>query len=184
MLSDAFMHMRYVRYADDFIVELTYSRAKVLEIKNHIKMFLKEELHLELSDSKTLSTDVSPRKHFNYISQVGFLGYFISMHQGVTTRTAKNRRRLTQKGYVVLKVDQRKVVNRLAQKSFCTKDGTLRPKFTYIHDIQAVTNEKVNRIFRGIMNCYKLADNIRHFGCRLFYIFSHSLAKMYAAMYR
>lgn len=183
-LSDAYMRLRYVRYADNFIVGLICSRAKALEIKNHIKMFLKEQLYLELSDSKTLLTDVSPRKHFNYTSRVGFLGYLISMHKGAITRTAKNRRRLIGKGHVVLKVDQRKVVNRLAEKGFCIKDGSPRPKFTYIHDTQAVTNEKVNRIFRGIMNYYKLADNLQYFGCRLFYIFSHSLAKMYAAKYR
>lgn len=184
MLSEKFLRIRYVRYADDFIVGFISSRTKALKIKNHIKIFLKEQLHLELNDSKALLTDVAPRKHFNYTSQVGFLGYLISMHKGVTTRTAKNRRRLTGKGHVVLKVDQRKVVSRLAEKGFCTKDGSPRPKFTYIHDTQAVTNEKVNRIFRGIVNYYKLADNIRHFGCRLFYIFSHSLAKMYAAKYR
>jgi hypothetical protein len=184
MLSEKFMRIRYVRYADDFIVGLICSRTKALEIKNHIKMFLKEQLHLELNDSKTLLTDVAPRKHFNYTNQVGFLGYLISMHKGVITRTVTNKRRLTGKGHVVLKVDQRKVVSRLAEKGFCTKDGSPRPKFTYMHDTQAVTNEKVNRIFRGIVNYYKLADNIRHFGCRLFYIFSHSLAKMYAAKYR
>ncbi len=71
------------------------------------------------------------------------------MHKGVISRTAKNRRRLAGKG-------------------FCTKDESPKPKFTYIHDTQAVTNEKVNRIFRGIVSYYKLADNIRHFGCRLF----------------
>lgn len=184
MLSDKFMRMKYVRYADDFIVGLICSRTKALKIKNHIKTFLKERLYLELNDSKTLLTDVAPRKHFNHTSQVNFLGYLISMHRGIITRTAKNRRRVTGKRHVILKVDQRKVINRLAEKGFCTKDGLPKPKFTYIHDTQAVTNEKVNRIFRGIVNYYKLADNIKHFGCRLFYIFSHSLAKMYAAKYR
>lgn len=154
MLSEKFMRIRYVRYADAFIIGLICSKTKTLEIKNHIKMFLKEQLHLKLSNSKTLLTDVVPRKHFNYTSHVGFLGYLISMHKGVITRTIKNRRRLTGKNHVVLKVDQRKVVSRLAKKGFCTKDGSPRSKFTYIHDTQAVTNEKVNRIFRGIVSYY------------------------------
>jgi Type II intron maturase len=63
-------------------------------------------------------------------------------------------------------------------------DDSPRSKFTYMHDTPAVANEKINRIFRGTTDYYKLTDNDRHFGCRLFYIFSHSLAKMYAAKYR
>lgn len=184
MLSEKFARIKYVRYADDFIVGLICSRTKALEIKNCIKMFLKEQLNLELNDSKTLLTDVAPRKHFNYSNQVGFLGYLISMHKGVRTRTAENTHRLVGKGRVVFKVDQRKVISQLAEKGFCTKDGSPRPKFTYMHDTQAVTNKKLNRVFRGIVNYYKLADNVRHFERRLFYIFSHSLAKMYAAKYR
>jgi hypothetical protein len=34
------------------------------------------------------------------------------------------------------------------------------------------------------MSYYKLASNVRHFGCRLLHVFSHSLAKMYAAKCR
>jgi group II intron reverse transcriptase/maturase len=182
--SKKLLYMKYVRYADDFIVGLICSRAKALEIKNRIKMFLQEKLNLELNNVKTLLIDVAPRKHFNTTSQVSFLGYLISMYKGINTRVSGNRRKFIKKGHVVLKVDQKKVVNKLAGKNFCTKDGNPIPKFTYIHDTQAVTNEKVNRLFCGIMNYYALADNIRPFGCRLYYIFTHSLAKMYAAKYR
>lgn len=185
MYSDSFTRMRYVRHANSFIVGLTCSRAKSLEIKNHIRMFLKKKLHLELNNPKTLLlVDVSPKKHFNHSSQASFLGYLISMHGGINNRTFKNGHRLFQKSYIVLKVDQQKIINELAARDFCTKDGLPKPKFTYIHDTQAVTNEKINIIFQGIIDYYKLANNIRHFGRRLFYIFSHSLAKMYAAKYR
>lgn len=184
MLSNSFKRLRYVRYADDFLVGFICDRCEALIIKNHIKNFLREHLHLELKNYKMILRDVAPRKHFNYTSQARFLGYLISMHSGITTRTKKCRKRLTGKGHVVLKVDQQKVIARLAEKRFCTKEGAPRPKFTYIYDTQAVTNEKINRIFRGIINYYKLADNVQHFGCRLFYIFSHSLAKMYAAKFR
>lgn len=185
MLSDALKRMRYVRYADDFLLGLICSRAQALEIKNNVKIFLKDRLNLELNESKSLLIDVSPRKYYNKTSQASFLGYLILMHKGVVTRTLKNnRRRLTGKGHVVLKVDQCRVIHRLADKGFCTKEGVPRPNFVYLYDTQAVTNIKVNRIFRGIIEYYKLADNLQHFGCRLFYIFSHSLAKMYAAKFR
>ena len=184
MMSDKFKRMAYVRYADDFIIGLACSRADAQALKNRLKQFLRDELNLQLSETKTLLTDVSPTEHFATRNMASFLGYTIGMHKGVITRTAKRRRKLSEKGHVVIKVDQAKVIQKLSAKGFCTKDGDPRPKFTYLSDTQAVTNAKVNRIFRGIIEYYKLADNIKHFGCRLFYIFSHSLAKLYAAKFR
>jgi len=80
--------------------------------------------------------------------------------------------------------DRNRVVERLAEKGFCNKSGDPRPKFTYLYDSQSNTNTKINRIFRGIMEYYKLGENRRQMGCELFFIFSHSLAKLYAAKYR
>jgi hypothetical protein len=68
MLSDSFKRMKYVRYADDFIVELTCSRAQALVKPPRIKVFLQNQCHLELNNSKTLVTDVAPKKNFNIIS--------------------------------------------------------------------------------------------------------------------
>lgn len=184
MMSDTFKRMAYVRYADDFIIGLACSRAEAQALKNKLKRFLWVQLNLQLNETKTVLTDVSPKEHFATRKQAAFLGYVIRMHKGVITRTAKRRRKLTGKGHVVIKVDQANVIKRLAAKGFCTKDGVPRPKFTYLSDTQAVTNTKVNRIFRGIIEYYKLADNLKHFGCRLFYIFSHSLAKLYAAKFK
>lgn len=134
---------------------------------------------------KTLITDVSPTEHRSSVNHFGrFLGYQIKMHPGITTRSPQNRRIRTGRGHVILKVDADKVVKRLSEKGFCHKDGTPTPNFTFLSDTQAVTNEKINRILRGILNYYKIADNRVNFGCRLFYIFSFSLAKVYAAKFR
>lgn len=134
---------------------------------------------------KTRITYVSPTEHRSSVNHFGrFLGYLVKMHPGVTTRSPKNRQRRTGRGHVILKVDADKVVKRLSEKGFCHKDGTPTPNFTFLSDTQAVTNEKINRIFRGILNYYKIADNRVNFGCRLFYIFSLSLAKVYAAKFR
>jgi len=184
ILSDALKRVRYVRYVNNFVTGLICSQTQAHLIKNHIKIFLQNLLYLELNYSKTILIDIAPRKHFKCSSEARFLGYLLFMPQSITTRTSKNSRILTGSGLVILKIDQRKVINQLSNKGFCTKDGSPRPKFTYIHNTQIVTNEKINRIVRSIIIYYKQADNIRHFGCRLFYVFSHSLAKLYAAKYR
>jgi len=48
-----------VRYADDFVIVSNASKAQVEQTKEEIKQFLEEELHLELSEAKTLITHVN-----------------------------------------------------------------------------------------------------------------------------
>lgn len=175
--SDKYKRLAYVRYADDFIIGMCDTRQEALEVKSNIAKFLANELNLLLNEDKTIITDTQK-------NGTKFLGYLIHTHPGIWKRNKNNTLRLTGKGHIRLLADTDKVVRRLAEKGFCTKDGDPRPKFTFLSDTQGSTNKKVNRIFRGIMEYYKLAENRKQFGCFLFYIFSHSLAKMYSAKFR
>lgn len=177
MMDPNYRRLKYVRYADDFIIGLACNKEIALQIKNEIKDYLFTELQLFLDDRKTKLTDC--RKNMGH-----FLGYTIGMHKGIVTWTPTGKRRLTGKGHVILKVDKDRLIKSLNQKGFCKKDGTPIPKFTYLSDTQAVTNEKINRIIIGILNYYNLADNKVQTGCHLFYLFTHSLAKLYAAKFR
>lgn len=61
--------VRYIRYADDFLVGITGSRNMAENIRGKIGKFLKEELKVELSMEKT---------HITHISKgIPFLGYVI-----------------------------------------------------------------------------------------------------------
>ena len=51
-----FRRLKYVRYADDFILGFAGTRTETLEIKSAIGQFLKHQLNLALSDEKTLIT--------------------------------------------------------------------------------------------------------------------------------
>jgi hypothetical protein len=54
-----------VRYCDDFLLGFAGPRHEAEEIKEKIRTFLREELQLELSESKTLITHaVSQAAHF------------------------------------------------------------------------------------------------------------------------
>jgi hypothetical protein len=66
-----FKKLKYVRYADDFLVGVIGSRKECEEIKKEIKKFLSEKLKLELSDEKTLVThSETPARFLNYEIEV------------------------------------------------------------------------------------------------------------------
>src|SRR5947209_13948157 len=48
-----YRRLKYVRYADDFLLGFTGPRSQAEEIKQQLKEFLQEELKLELSEEKT-----------------------------------------------------------------------------------------------------------------------------------
>jgi group II intron reverse transcriptase/maturase len=66
-----FRRLRYVRYADDFILGLIGPRSEAEAIKAAIGEFLREKLNLEMSPTKTLVTHARTER-------ARFLGYAIS----------------------------------------------------------------------------------------------------------
>jgi group II intron reverse transcriptase/maturase len=72
-----------VRYADDFVVTITGTPEQAEQLKIEIANFLKTELHLELSEEKTLVTAVE--KGFD------FLGFTIRKYRQVTLITPSRK---------------------------------------------------------------------------------------------
>ncbi len=70
-MSDKFKSLKYVRYADDFIVMIIGSKDDAKAIKSDIAQFLNEELKLTLSEEKTLITHSSKK--------ATFLGYNVNI---------------------------------------------------------------------------------------------------------
>ena len=64
-----YRHIRYVRYADDFLVGILGPRKIALEIRERIRVFLETKLALRLNLEKTKITHISKK--------VPFLGYLI-----------------------------------------------------------------------------------------------------------
>ena len=64
-----YIKIKYIRYADDFLVGITGSREMAEEVREEIGKFLRDKLRVELSMEKT---------HITHISKgVPFLGYVI-----------------------------------------------------------------------------------------------------------
>jgi retron-type reverse transcriptase len=75
-----FRRLRYCRYADDWLISFIGPKAEMQEMKLQLELFLREELHLELSKTKTLITHARTQA-------ARFLGYDVTTLQKNAKRT-------------------------------------------------------------------------------------------------
>ena len=83
-MDENYKRIKYVRYADDFIIGVIGSKADSETIKEDIKNFLYDKLKLTLSEKKTLIT------HGN--KHAKFLGYEIYVRRSEERRVGKECR--------------------------------------------------------------------------------------------
>lgn len=79
-----YRRLRYVRYCDDFLLGFAGPRHEAETIKEKIRTFLREQLNLELSESKTLITHAPSQA-------ARFLGYEIRTQHADTKITDSRR---------------------------------------------------------------------------------------------
>lgn len=168
--------VKYVRYADDFLIGINGSRKLAIEVKELIKTFLNEELKLTLSEEKT---------HITHISKgISFLGHIIGRNTYVIKQLFAGKlinRRMT---IPTLYIDKIKVINRLKEAGFCNGMGEPIPNFRYLRYPQSESNSKINMILRGLSNWWVVANDRKQFTARVAYILRYSLAKVYAAKFK
>jgi len=179
-----FVRIKYVRYADDWIVGVTGSHALAEEIKEKIGQFLKSKLNLTLSQEKTRITSARDE-------EAEFLGYRIRLgrtnkEQKITKSTNSSGRRFARRStgmQVVLKAPIDKVVKRLAQKGFCDSQGNPTAKKGYIFLDEDQIISLYSSVNRGLLQYYRPADNWPKMN-RIQYILKYSLAKTLAGKRR
>jgi hypothetical protein len=158
-----YRRMRYIRYADDFLLGFIGPRAEAEEIKRQIGTFLQETLKLELAESKTLITHAQT-------SAARFLGYEVSALKEDTARKAR-RRRIN--GVIGLRVPMDVVRSKC--KPYMHNDVPVsRPE--RIHDSVFSIVDQYQTEYRGIVEYYRLAFNLHRFG-RLKQVMETSLTK-------
>jgi group II intron reverse transcriptase/maturase len=175
-----FVRIKYVRYADDWLIGIIGSHELAKEIKDRVGTFLKEKLALTLSQDKTKITNARTE-------EAEFLGYRIRKGRGrdsqKTTRSTNGsgrefKRRSTGME-VVLKAPMDKLIKRLSSKGFCDGKGTPKHKagWTVLDEDQIVS--LYSSINRGIQQYYRPADNWPQLE-RVQHILKYSLAKTLA----
>ncbi len=175
-----FVRVRYVRYADDWLIGVIGSHELAEEIKDRVGEFLKDKLALTLSQEKTKITNARTE-------EAEFLGYRIRKGRGrdtqkVTVSTNGSGRQFERRSTgmeVVLKAPMDKLIKRLAQKGFCDGKGNPKHKagWTVLDEDQIVS--LYSTINRGIQEYYRPADNWPELQ-RVQYILKYSLAKTLA----
>ncbi len=170
-----FIRIKYLRYADDWIVGVWGSHALAEEIKQDIKTFLHDHLRLTLNEDKTRITHARTEEAF-------FLGTVLKLGgQGEAKLTLQTnghgkafKRRST--GWeTVMKAPLPKLLKRVSDRGFCTKEGTPTPKsgWAYLDVDQLI--RLYSGINRGVQNYYRFTDNWAHLQ-RIQYILQFSLA--------
>lgn len=182
-MDESFKRLKYVRYADDWLVGVIGSKEDSLRIKEDFKNYLKSELQLELSDEKTLITNSRERAKF--------LGYEVRVQRSNQTKRDKsgNPRRYFN-GKVNLFVPHEAMKKKLVEYNamrILTKKGkevwmsTRRTALCNLDDVGILS--RYNSEIRGFYNYYSLADNcsIIH---SFYNIMEYSMYKTFASKYR
>jgi len=178
-----YKRLKYVRYADDFLIGITGCKQDAINIKEDLKMFLKEKLALELSVEKTLITHTE--------KAAKFLGYEISVRKSNTAKRNANGTLI--RAYnkrIRLMIGKDTAKNKLLEhraleiKIHNGKEQwkpKSRPKLVCNNDFTIL--DKYNQEIRGLYNYFSLASNcctLTNFG----YIMQYSMYKTFAQKYR
>jgi group II intron reverse transcriptase/maturase len=163
-----FRRLRYVRYADDFLLGFIGPKEEAEEIKQKIGEFLRNELKLELSKTKTLITNARTES-------ARFLGYEINIMQENTKHDYKNRRSVN--GQMRLTVPKN-VIEEKCQKYM--KDGKVKHRTEMLNESEFSIMSAYQSEYRGIVEYYQLAHNISTLS-KLKWIMDHSLTMTLAA---
>lgn len=173
--------LKYIRYADDFIIGVKGSKEDCQWIKSKLSEFIGQTLKMELSEEKTLITHSSECARF--------LGFDVRVRRcEKVKRNKKGTKARTLNNHVELLVPfDDKIHNFIFSKGIAIqkKDGKLFPvhrnSLLRLTDLEIVT--VYNNELRGICNYYGIASNF----CKLkylSYLMEYSCLKTLAAKHK
>jgi hypothetical protein len=179
-MDEKYRRLKYVRYADDFLIGVVGSQVECEQIKANITRFISEKLKLELSAEKTLITHAQ--------DAAKFLGYEVTVRNSNATKRDKNgvlKRMFNRKVVLLLPRDvvKKKLTGYNAVKVVQTNGKEdWKPKArTYMvsckpEDILAQYNMEI----RGFYNYYSVANNVSTLCKRFGYIMEYSMYRTLA----
>ena len=140
--------LRYVRYADDFLLGFVGPMTEAKEIKERIATFLGTELKLTLSADKTLIT------HAN-TGRARFLGYEIDVMEAPTKFDYLRRRVINGRVGMYIPED----VMQTKRKRYL-RDGMIMARPELLHNNEYDIIVQYQGEYRGLVNYYGLAQNL------------------------
>ena len=171
-----FRRIRYVRYADDFLVLIIGPKKMAIRIKAELKQFLSTNLNIELSEEKTLITNPQTEK-------CRFLGYDITKGRDYTqvVRGKNGRKRKSINGVMQLRVPADIIRQKIKQFS---QNGKPTHKTDRMNAPIEGIIKQYNSEIRGLYNYYCMAANVSKQLYKFQYFHYYSLAKTIASKFK
>jgi hypothetical protein len=160
--------LKYVRYADDFLLGCTGPKSEAEEIKQKLEVFLREQLKLELSQAKTLITHARTQT-------ARFLGYEIHVLHNDRKHTKGRRSVNAHIGFRVPK----DVIDQKCQDY--TEEGKPIHRPELLKDTVLTIVSTYQAEYRGLVEYYRLAHDLNQKLTRLKWDMERSLIKTLAA---
>ena len=179
-MDENFRRLKYVRYADDFLIGVIGTKEECVKIKADITHFMQEKLKLEMSQEKTLITNAQ--------DYAKFLGYEICVRKDYTAqKNARGEIRRHRNGNVVLHISREVIKKKLidlAAMEVVSEKGKEVWRYkgrTYLMDSEP--HEIVSRYnteIRGFYKYYSIANNASALGSSFGCIMKFSMFKTLA----
>lgn len=182
-MDSDYRRLKYVRYADDFLIGIIGSKDDAKRIKEDIKKYLHEKLALELSEEKTLITHTE--------KSAKFLGYEIYVRKSNLTKRDKRgrlKRAFNKKLYLKLTTEtmKRKLLDyRVMEIKVHNGHEQWKPKARteFINNDDLEILSRYNAEIRGLYNYFAVANNCSELHA-FKYIMEYSMYKTFALKYR
>lgn len=181
-IASGYKRLFYVRYADDWLCGVIGSKEDCRIIKEDIKNFLHDTLHLKLSEEKTLITNAQDKAHF--------LGFDIYIrHTDLARRDTLGRLNRSYTNKVVLAISndtiRKKLLDYGVVKMVHHQGKEIwkpwqRNKLKNHDDLEIL--ESYNAQIRGFYNYYGIAHNSSILN-NFYYIMKYSMLKTFAGKY-
>lgn len=185
-MDNGYKRLVYVRYADDFLIGVIGSKEDAKQVKANVGQFIQEQLHLELSQEKTLIT------HGTDFAR--FLSFQITAStEQNSTRTKAGYIKRSYTGRIKLYVPKDKWLKRLlsygALKIHYDKgngskevwEPVCRSGLRNLDDLEILN--QYNAEIRGLYNYYRIAHNATVLN-NFLYVMKYSMYKTFAGKYR
>ena len=181
------VRLRYVRYADDWIIGVIGSKELAISIKEKCKLFLRDNLKIELNDDKTKITHIISKS-------AKFLGVELKRNMSKNPKIVNRnygskviKARINQTR-IYFYIPVKELINKLTDsgfiKTYISKNSNKKlvpnavTKWIFLDHRSIIT--RYNAVIMGLVNYYKLTDNFHSFHTIINYFIHHSCAKTLA----
>lgn len=166
-----YRRLRYVRYADDFLLGFTGPKSEAEDIKQRLAEWLGNEWKLELSQSKTIITHAST-------SAARFLGYEVKTTRKNSYRDSRGIRTINGKITLYLPTDK---LNNFISRYI--RNGKPIHRAQLLHNSDYDIMMRYQSEYRGYVQYYQMAQNLHKMN-KLHWVMQTSLLKTLAAKHK